>query len=93
MKTTNCIERQKNYLTGDIVNRVMADESLHGGDKILRMAIISLYGADAPEKIRERAMVIGGVIAATTQKLKGSSGNFLALDFTRTQLTCPLQRY
>lgn len=72
MRRSNCLERTQNHLTGEIVNKVMADQSLNEVDKILRMAIISCFGVDAPAKIAARAMLIGGVIASTAKDLEKS---------------------
>jgi hypothetical protein len=36
----------------------MTDESIPRVDRVLKLAIMSLWGSDAPKKIAERAMLV-----------------------------------
>ena len=62
-----------NFLTSATISEVLADETLDDSAKALRLAFISLYGPEAPNAIRQRAMAIGASAEAVTEELKGST--------------------
>jgi hypothetical protein len=46
------------HLGADTIRQVMTDESIPRVDRVLKLAIMSLWGSDAPKKIAERAMLV-----------------------------------
>jgi hypothetical protein len=74
--------KTNNFLTSAIIGEILADESMDEVGRAVKLAMISLFGPDAPSEIRERALLIGRAIEATTGDLqedaaKGYPSGFL----------------
>jgi hypothetical protein len=61
---------QTNCLTAAIIGETLADESIDEVGRAVKLAMISLYGPDAPSMIGERAILIGKTMEAATKDLE-----------------------
>lgn len=64
-----------NFLKAAIIEDTLSDESMTEVDRVIRLAIVSLFGADAPSMIRGRVLAIGQAVRNTTEDLKTGSGD------------------
>ena len=62
-----------NFLKAAIIEDTLADGSMTEVDRVVRLSIISLFGVDAPNKIRDRALAIGQAVKTTTEDLKSGA--------------------
>jgi hypothetical protein len=61
---------KNNFLTSATISEVLADETVNEAERVMRLAIVSLYGPEAPSEFCGRAMVIGKAVAAAAEVLK-----------------------
>jgi hypothetical protein len=64
-----------NFLKAAIIEDTLADESMTEVDRVIRLAIVSPFGADAPSMIRDRALAIGQAVKSTTEDLRVGAGD------------------
>jgi hypothetical protein len=64
-----------NFLKASIIEDAMCDESMNEVERVVRLSIISLFGADAPSMIRDRALAIGNAVKITTEDLSEGAGD------------------
>jgi hypothetical protein len=59
-----------NFLTSATISEVLGDESMDEVGRAVKLAMISLFGPDAPMLIKERAIIIGKAMEAATKDLE-----------------------